>query len=292
MSMHIATMPIRSAIAWASLILACLLGGAAAAATAAPSERDDGVLILGGAGRTGSAVARQLVARGEKVTVLVRPTTDRSRLAGLPVKYVVGDATDPAAARAAFEGKRYGVVVETVQFSQHVEPAWTTVYEHFMPWAKRTGVAQWIMFGGGCTDWAQKDCPLSPPLYKAWRDVERAEHILRDSGVPYTVIRVSSLAPTDPGHPQAFWATGKAYLSTDLRRFGGVMRADLAGLVVGCVRAERCLNHIFVADDPTLKPQIEHFICKRSYETDKLYADPRCGDVPKFTDAHPVEPKH
>ncbi len=33
-----------------------------------------------------------LVARGDEVTVLVRPTTDRKRLAGVPVSYVVADA--------------------------------------------------------------------------------------------------------------------------------------------------------------------------------------------------------
>jgi hypothetical protein len=268
-------------LAWVSLALC------AATAARAAGKGDDGVRILGGTGHSGSAVARQLIARGEKVTVLVRPTSDRSRLAGLPVTYVVGDAKDPASGRALFEGKRYGVVYETLQFPPGDNRDWTTVYENLVPWATRSGVRQWIALGGGCGDREAKDCPLSPPLFRLSVDMTRAEHILRDSGVPYTIIRIGALLP-NPKHPQFDWATGKSHLSTDLRKSGGVMRADLDQQVLGCVRAKRCLNRIFVIDDPTLKPQVDHFLCKRSQETDTVRGYwPACGDMPAFTDAHP-----
>ena len=260
---------------------------AAPAAPAAP--QDDGVLILGGTGHTGSYVAKRLVARGEKVTVLVRPTSDRSRLAGLTVTYVVGDAMDPASARAALEGKHFAVVFETLQFAPGDGRSWAKVYENFVPWAKRTGVKQFITMGGGCGDREAKDCPLSPPLYALTKDMTRAEHILRDSGVPYTIIRVGALLP-NPRQPKFDWATGRSYLSTDLKKFGGVMRTDLNEQVLGCVRAERCLNQIFVIDDPTLKPQVDHFLCKRAHETDTVSGyHPECGNMPDFTDARPPQ---
>lgn len=88
------------------------------------APKDDGVLILGGTGHSGSYVARRLVERGEKVTVLVRPTSDRSRLAGLPITYVVGDALDPASAKAAMQGKHFGVVFETLQFAPGDTSSW------------------------------------------------------------------------------------------------------------------------------------------------------------------------
>jgi hypothetical protein len=260
-----------------------LIPGQAAVAAA----NDDGVFIIGGAGRTGSYVARRLAARGEKVTVLVRPTTDRSSLAGVPVTFVVGDAMDPATARLAMEGRHFGVVFETLEFAPGGPGRWATVYENFVPWARRAGAKQFITLGGGCGDREAKDCPLSPPLYGLTTDMTRAEHILRDSGVPYTIIRIGALFP-NPRQPKFDWSTGRSYLSTDLSKFGGVMRTDLNEQVLGCVRAERCLNQIFVIDDPTLKPQVEHFLCKRSYETDTVRGyDPRCGDMPDFTDAHP-----
>lgn len=278
--------PARSAL-WLAALTALLLGSLTLGPAALSATQDDGVLILGGTGHSGSYVARRLIERGEKVTVLVRPTSDRSRLAGLPVTYVVGDAMDPAAARAAMEGKRFGVVFETLQFGPGDGQSWAKVYENFVPWAKRTGVRQFITMGGGCGDRAAKDCPLSPPLYGFTVDMTRAEHILRDSGVPYTIIRIGALVP-NPRHPKFDWSTGQSVLTKDLAKFGGVMRADLNEQILGCVRAKRCINEIFVIDDPTLKPQVDHFLCKRRQETDTVRGYwPQCGDMPDFTAAHP-----
>jgi dihydroflavonol-4-reductase len=59
-------------------------------------------LVTGATGFVGSAVAHALVARGHDVRVLVRPTSDRTNLAGLAATPVEGDLTDAASlARAA-----------------------------------------------------------------------------------------------------------------------------------------------------------------------------------------------
>ena len=187
------------------------------------------------------------------------------------------------------QGKHFGVVFETLQFAPGDTSSWAKVYENFVPWAKRTGVKQFIIFGGGCGDREAKDCPLSPPLYALTIAMTRAEHILRDSGVPYTILRVGALFP-NPRQPKFDWATGRSYLSTDLSKFGGVLRADLNEQVLGCLRAQRCLNQVFVVDDPTLKPQVDHFLCKRAQETDTVKGYwPQCGDMPDFSDAHPPQ---
>ena len=51
-------------------------------------------LVTGAAGFVGSEVCRELVANGYTVTALVRETSDRSALAGIPVHFVIGDITD------------------------------------------------------------------------------------------------------------------------------------------------------------------------------------------------------
>jgi dihydroflavonol-4-reductase len=64
-------------------------------------------LVTGASGFVGSAVARAAIARGHRVRVMVRPTSDRRNLAGLDVEVVTGDLTDPASLARAVAGCRY-----------------------------------------------------------------------------------------------------------------------------------------------------------------------------------------
>ena len=74
-------------------------------------ETDRPTLLTGATGFVGSAVARALIARGHRLRVLVRPTSDRRNLADLDVTPVLGDLTDPASLVRAAEGCRYVVHV-------------------------------------------------------------------------------------------------------------------------------------------------------------------------------------
>ena len=160
------------------------------------------------------------------------------------------------------------------------------MYENFVPWAKRMGVKQFISIGGGCGENPREDCPLSPPLYELSQDMNRSEHILRDSGVPYTIIRVGVLIPSNPFHPDADKRSGTSYMTTDLTKFGGVLRVDLNEQIVACIGAERCLNKTFIIDDATIKPQIDHWICKRANEGPVVSGNvPACGPMPRVTEA-------
>lgn len=65
------------------------------------------ILVTGASGFVGSAVARAAIARGHRVRVMVRPTSDRRNLAGLDVEVVIGDLTDPASLARAVAGCRH-----------------------------------------------------------------------------------------------------------------------------------------------------------------------------------------
>jgi dihydroflavonol-4-reductase len=64
-------------------------------------------LVTGAAGFLGSHVARQLVARGECVRVLLRPSSSNRAIADLPLEYVTGDLRDTASLARAMAGIRH-----------------------------------------------------------------------------------------------------------------------------------------------------------------------------------------
>jgi dihydroflavonol-4-reductase len=61
-------------------------------------------LVTGAAGFLGSHVARQLVARGEEVRVLLRASSTNRAIADLSLEYVTGDLRDPASLDRAMKG--------------------------------------------------------------------------------------------------------------------------------------------------------------------------------------------
>jgi dihydroflavonol-4-reductase len=68
---------------------------------------EDKVLVTGASGFVGSAVAHVLVRSGYRVRALLRPTSNRTNLAGLDVEIVEGDMHDPGAVSQAMSGVRY-----------------------------------------------------------------------------------------------------------------------------------------------------------------------------------------
>jgi dihydroflavonol-4-reductase len=67
----------------------------------------DRVLVTGATGFVGSAVARALLARGDRVVVLARASSPRTNLDGLDVEIATGDMTDQASVQAAAKGARF-----------------------------------------------------------------------------------------------------------------------------------------------------------------------------------------
>jgi dihydroflavonol-4-reductase len=61
-------------------------------------------LVTGATGFVGSAVARTLLAEGEQVRVMVRPTSDRRNLRGLDVEVYIGDLRDRSSLDHALRG--------------------------------------------------------------------------------------------------------------------------------------------------------------------------------------------
>ena len=62
------------------------------------------VLITGSSGFIGTAVTRAVIAHGDEVRVLIRPTSNPKNLEGLPVETIHGDLQDPPSLKKAIAG--------------------------------------------------------------------------------------------------------------------------------------------------------------------------------------------
>lgn len=228
-----------------TLLLAAV---AAITALAAPARADDGVLVFGASGQLGSEVVRALVAAGYPVTAFVRPGSDRSRLAGLKIDFATGDMLVADDVRAAFQGHRYTGVVDASARGKAGNDFYPTAMGHIVAAAKANGSPRIILHGSVGAGDNIKQFPQAPfgPMAATLAAKGEAERLLRESGLPYAIIRNGILAPA--GTP----ATGQAKLSADDRLMRTVTRADLGRLTVECLRDAGCFGRTWHAIDESL----------------------------------------
>jgi uncharacterized protein YbjT (DUF2867 family) len=230
------------------LMLSAPLLIAAPLTEAARSQR---VLVLGGTGQLGAQVVRELSADGHKVTVLARPNSDRKRLEGLDVAYVLGDVTVDADVKNVFQGRRFDVVVSALRVMdgdiKFYEKALTPVAKY----AKKNRVKQIIHHGAVGAGANRAKFPTLgwervPGLYDRLADQGVGEEILRNSRIAYTIIRNARIYPGETA------ATGKAELTEDDSVLTPMTRADLALFTKQCVLNKACYNKTYHVRDMSL----------------------------------------
>jgi len=106
-------------------------------------------LVTGAAGFLGSHVARQLVARGESVRVLVRASSSNRAISDLSLEYVTGDLRDAASLDRAMAGVKrvYHVAADYrlwAKRSQDIYDSNVGGTKNLLAAAKRAGVEQLI----------------------------------------------------------------------------------------------------------------------------------------------------
>ena len=106
-------------------------------------------LVTGAAGFLGSHVARQLVARGDDVRVLLRASSTNRAIADLSLEYVTGDLRDPASLNRAMKGvKRVFHVAADYRLwarrSREIYDSNVGGTKNLLAAAKRAGVEQLI----------------------------------------------------------------------------------------------------------------------------------------------------
>ena len=149
------------------------------------------ILVTGATGMVGGEICRRLVARGEHVRALVRPSSDAAKVMALQasgVETVVGDLRDRASLAAACDGITTVITtVSSMPFSYQagVNDIRTTDLEGtlaLLDAARAASVDRFVYLSFS----ANIDTPC--PLHDAKRLVESR---IRDSGLPWTIVRPS-----------------------------------------------------------------------------------------------------
>lgn len=216
-------------------LCAAALCGATGFAAAKPADL---VLVAGASGRTGKLVVEQLVAKHYRVRALVR---DKARAqAELPpaVELAVGDVRDPATLTPAMQGVRY--VVSAIGASGSKPTPGNGFAEvdfqgnaNLAAAAKQAKISQFVLItSGGTANPAANPMVFMRPILvlKA-----KGEAALRDSGVPYTIVRPGGLTDDVGGkHAVTFSAADGPT--------GRIARADVATVCVEALGRKSALG--------------------------------------------------
>lgn len=213
-----------------------VVGGAARAA-------DGGVLVFGGNRATGLEVVKALAAKGEKITVFVRPTSDIAELKKLNVATFTGDAMNADDVKKAFTASKFRAVISSLG-GRRGEPR--PDYEgtkNIVDGAKAAGVQRMMIvtaIGTGDSVKAVSE-QTSKVLGPVYAEKVRGEDYLKNSGLTYTIIR--------PGGLRNEPSTGNGMLTEDITVGGDINRSDLGQLTANVIDDTKAFNKVYSAVD-------------------------------------------
>jgi uncharacterized protein YbjT (DUF2867 family) len=207
----------------------------------------EGVIVFGGNRATGLEIVKSLVARGEKVTVMVRPTSDTTELKQLGVSLVEGDAMNAEQTAKAAASAYYRAAVSTLGGAgpdSATRPDFTG-NKNAVDAAKAAGIPRFVLVTVIGTGESKSAAPLFSRfvLRKVLPLKEQAENYLVESGLKYTIIRPGGLLERP--------AEGKSTLTEDPEKFSWMIRADLGKLTADTLYDGMTINKIYTAFDPT-----------------------------------------
>ena len=229
-------------------IFALLVGLIAHGALAADKGT---VLVVGATGQTGRPLVQILKSQGYVVRAMVRGETTAADLGADAV--VKGDVTKPETLGPAVKGAAYvisaigarGAAPEDVDYQGNIALADA---------AKAAGVKQMVLMtsiGSEITD------PNDPSVRRGPMMIlkGKAEAYLRQSGLPYTIVRPGALANCDAGKSGVL--LGKRTAAENKRNpVPPICRADVAEVMAASLGNKDALGKTFSAsNDPTAKPE-------------------------------------
>ncbi len=207
----------------------------------------EGVIVFGGNRATGLEVVKSLIARGEKVTVMVRPTSNTAELEKLGVTLVKGDAMNAEDTAKAAASAYFRAAVSTLGGTGANDSGRPDFdgNKNVIDGAKAAGIPRFVLVTVIGTGTSKSAAPLFSRfvLRKVFPLKEQAENYLMASGLKYTIVRPGGLLERP--------AEGKSVLTEDPERFSWMIRADLGKLTADTVYDANAVNKVYTAFDPT-----------------------------------------
>lgn len=208
------------------------------------------ILVAGSTGGVGQIVVQKLVARGLPVLALARNSEKASRIFGESVEIMLGDVCQPAMLATALQGVRF--VVSALGTRSPVGPSSPKHIDYegqcnLVAAAQEAGVEHFVMVSSIAV--TRPYHPLNAfGKVLTWKS--KGEACLRQSGIPYTIIRPGGL--TDE-------AGGLSLLQFDQgdRLNGMISRADVAEVCVQALSYAAARNVTFevIAGDGRVENQ-------------------------------------
>ena len=182
-------------------ILPALIAGLCCTVTWAGAHQSaETVLVVGATGRTGKLIVPELIAQGYQVRAFVRDAAKGREVLGPDVTLVTGDITDLATIEPALENVQ--LVISAVGAGGGKGSPELVDYQgvkNLADAAAAAGVQQLVLLSSMGT--THEDHPLNKMFSNVLIWKARGEQAVRDSGVPYTIIRPGGLVnePADGG---------------------------------------------------------------------------------------------
>jgi uncharacterized protein YbjT (DUF2867 family) len=196
--------------------------------SAAP--KDELVLVAGATGGTGQQVIAQLQAQGYGVRALVRDSASATETLGTDVPLIVADVRDPDSLVPAFDGVTR--VISAIGGSEKEGPNAPEFVDYggnknLIDAAVNARVRQFLFVSSmGVT---HADHPLNKIFGNVLIWKGKAEDDLRESGLPYTVVRPGGLHDKPGGEEQI------VFEQADEVKVVGISRTDLASILVAAL---------------------------------------------------------
>jgi uncharacterized protein YbjT (DUF2867 family) len=198
------------------------------------------VVVIGGHGRTGIEIVKQLVAQGDKVVATIRNPKHMADLVKAGAETWVLDlekSTGPEFARVMAGADAVVFAAGSGEDDENSDIDRTGTLKTVRA-AKKAGVAHYVSVSalGATTPTPEKwlDSELMKNYYKAKKAANK--HV-RDSGLGWTIVEPGSL--TDGK------LTGKVTLGQDGVEPGKISRADVAAVVVAALATPASKGHTF-----------------------------------------------